>query len=332
MRTQRITFLLAGLLFCWGSVLARYAIEIGSGGTLTAIADGNTGPYTFEWRDSGGVILNPTDNSVNELAGLNDGTYHLSIFNGYGCETILVATLGVISVDIKVFLEGAFDTNTNEMTTTLNTARQLLPGQTPVSSLASPTPAGQPYNVEPWNYNGTEGAGWSNANYNQDIVDWILVSIRTDTKKSSEVEVKAALLNKDGTVFFPEPFNNLSFIAEGYIVVEHRNHLSIISPTVIQVSDNLLSYDFTANDSYSSGGTGQKQLSNNKWVMFAGNCEQTGSRKDINGLDKIPWSIENGIFDLYINTDFNLDGDVNGNGKIFWERNNGIFGAVNFND
>lgn len=245
MRTQKITILLAGLLLCWGSVLAKYAIEIGDNGTLTAIADGNTGPYQFEWRDSGGVILNPADNSVNELIDLEDGIYYVSIFNGYGCETILEATLG-----LRVLLEGAFNTDINRMRTTLNTERRLLPGQTPVSPLAVPTLAGQPYNTAPWDYTGTEGAGWSDSDYDADIVDWVLVSVRTETAKSTEVEAKAGLLKNDGLVFFPQAFTNLTNIETGYIVVEHRNHLPIMTPVPVEVSNAGLSFDFAITDSY----------------------------------------------------------------------------------
>jgi len=60
------------------------------------------------------------------------------------------------NVKIKVAMEGVYDTDTGLMHTTLNSTRKLLPGQTPSSSLVTPTPAGQPYNMPPWSYSGTE--------------------------------------------------------------------------------------------------------------------------------------------------------------------------------
>lgn len=330
MRTQRITFLLAGLLFCWGSVLAKYAIEIGGNGTLTAIADGNTGPYTFEWRDGNNNPLNPDDDTVSELTGLSNGTYYLSIFNGFGCETILEATLGLIVVDIKVFLEGAYDKDIIEMTTILNTERRLLPGQTPESNLAMATPAGQPYAVSPWSYTGTEGSNWTDVDYSSDIVDWVLVSVRSGTAKSTKLESKAGLVKKDGSVFFPEAFSNLSDIQAGYIVVEHRNHLPVMTPMAIGISNNLMSYDFTARDSYvTPTDFGQKDI-NGIWVMYAGDIDKSGSsRDDISGQDKGAWSSLNGNFNQYANEDLNFDGDINGLDKAIWSYNAGLRSNLN---
>jgi len=57
-----------------------------------------------------------------------------------------------VDVQLKVWLEGAYDFNTNQMTTNLHT-RGLLPGQTPSSPLATPTLAGQPYHTVPWKNN-----------------------------------------------------------------------------------------------------------------------------------------------------------------------------------
>ncbi len=59
-----------------------------------------------------------------------------------------------IDIELYAHLEGAFDVTTGEMTTMLNTQRGMLPGQTPVSALATPTVSGQPYGVAPWNYLG----------------------------------------------------------------------------------------------------------------------------------------------------------------------------------
>jgi len=330
MRTQKITFLLAGLLLSWGSILAKYSIEIGGNGTLTAIADGNTGPYQFEWRDSNSTDLNPNDRSVSELTNLSNGTYYVSIFNGYGCETVLEATLG-----LSVFLEGAFIATTNEMKTVLNTERRLLPGQTPVSPLAIPTPAGQPYNTAPWNYTGIEGAGWTNSDYDIDIVDWILVSVRTETTKTTEVEAKAGLLKKDGSVLFPKPFTNLSNITTAYIVIEHRNHLPIMTPVPVSISNSMLNHDFTSIDSYGgndatpdvSFGFGQIQK-NGKYMMLAGNFDQEGTSHDIVGPDKGIWFDNNGVFDSYNNGDANLDGDTNGSDKSLWFDNNGKSSSI----
>lgn len=339
MRTQRITFLLAGLLFCWVGVMAKYELivtnpsSVGScDGSITAKTDGSAAPYTFDWFDSSG---NPLPLSVNlssspsspqsTISSLCNLDYKVIITNAYGCATTLYPNL--VHLEITVFLEGAYDETLDEMTTILNTDRGLLPGQKPVSGLSIPTPAGQPYQIAPWEYSGIEGENWTSAYYSNEIVDWVLVSVRSGTKKSTELETKAGLLKKTGEVIFMEPFSNLSNITQAYVVVEHRNHLPIMTPTIVNITDNMLVYDFTAGNSYSTGTGAGQQDKNGKWLMISGNGKQSDgtNRYDLNGYDKVPWDNLNGEFGQYFDADYNLDGDVNGNDKIFWSRHSGKF-------
>jgi hypothetical protein len=70
----------------------------------------------------------------------------------------------------------------NVMRTTLNDLH-ILPGQTYVDFWygAVTSPVGQPYNIAPWNYIGTEGNGYNSGGdpnapvYPSTVVDWILV-------------------------------------------------------------------------------------------------------------------------------------------------------------
>jgi hypothetical protein len=80
-----------------------------------------------------------------------------------------------------------------------------------------------------WSYNGAESV---TSIPNNDIVDWVLVSLRNEIEKSSTVERRAAFLINDGTIVDIDGTSALSFpVAPGnyYIVLEHRNHLSIMS-------------------------------------------------------------------------------------------------------
>jgi len=104
-----------------------------------------------------------------------------------------------IAVDLRAYLEGPYRIASGEMSTDLNTARRLLPGQIPASPLVAPTPAGQPYSIAPWNYPGAEGANWTDNDYNDDAVDWVLVSLRTDITKSTQVGITAGIINRDGS-------------------------------------------------------------------------------------------------------------------------------------
>ncbi len=232
-------------------------------------------------------------------------------------------------LNITAILEGAYDAASGDMTTRLGGERKILPGQTPISPLVPPTPAGHPYSVAPWNHTGTEGAGFTDANYTGNEVDWILVSVRTATSKTSEEAAAAGLLMKDGTINFtaqcpletthPGPF---------YVVVEHRNHMGIMTPQPVTVVNKEIIYDFTAQDSYRDAagtGVGQKEIAPGVWVMLSGDMAQTNDvvSYDITGADKIIWTDGNGNFDSYRYSDANLDGDTNGSDKIYWEINNG---------
>ena len=228
-------------------------------------------------------------------------------------------------------MEGAYDAALGEMRNTLVATRKLLPGQTPLSELTIPTPAGQPYSIAPWNYVGTEGAGWTDTDYTGDETDWVLVSFRTDTQKNTEVGMTAALLMKDGSIDFPDRCALSATVADSvYIVLEHRNHIGVMSPTKIAIANNELYYDFRMFDSYRDQTSfGQKQLPSGDWAMFSGDADQTDFPSyDIQGTDKTIWFDNNGNFDYYLSPDFNLDGDINGQDKSLWFDNNGISSRV----
>ncbi len=215
------------------------------------------------------------------------------------------------TLDLCVFLEATYDSTANKMTNLLET-RNLLP-------------LTQPYNQSPWNYLGTETLEISN------VVDWLLVSFRTSPLKVDEIAQTAGLLQTDGCIYFPEgsgiPANSTTQL---YTVLEHRNHIGIMTPQLISVTDNRLSYDFRVADSYRIGaGIGQKELTNGNWGMPAGDIDQTDvGGYDINGSDKAIWQVQNGLFNAYLPGDLNQDGDVNGADRIMWQYNNGVFSSV----
>jgi hypothetical protein len=139
-----------------------------------------------------------------------------------------------LTIDVKAYLRGSYDTATGLMSTGLSD-NYLLPGldQTTNPNAPNPTgvstPVGQPYNVAPWLHNGDEGDHLSDQGgtvvspYPDGTVDWILISLRQGgINKSDEVFMEAFLLMEDGTIFKtsdscfqPEELNNY------YIVVDH---------------------------------------------------------------------------------------------------------------
>jgi hypothetical protein len=175
------------------------------------------------------------------------------------------------------------------------------------------------------------------------VVDWVLVSLRSDTTETDSDPVceTAALLHNDGVVEFVTGFDccDLDLDGEYFLVIEQRNHLVVMSDTLLPVVDGTITYDFRntqsfIHDEYGVGYVGQKLIIPGEpdvYAMFAGNGDQTSSAQsdtDINYDDRDYWEDQNGTIGNYINGDYNLNGDCNFNDRILWEFNNGKFTSV----
>lgn len=230
-----------------------------------------------------------------------------------------------VSLEVFAFLEGAYDTQLGTMSNALNVTHQLLPGMT-----ANTTDTKQPYDTAPWDYPGMEGLNWTDADYDATVVDWVLVSLRKDITKGSEIHQRAGLIHQDGTISWPEGcLTNLTDPAY-YVVLEHRNHLVAMSPNPVPVNNRTISWDFRSQNGFTNGGSGLKEIVPNTWALFSGDGAQIidVAGHDINVGDKSAWATDNGNFKLYLPTDFNVDGDVNGADQLLWYINNGVFSAV----
>ena len=248
-----------------------------------------------------------------------------------------------LDVQVHVFLEGALQSGGigqygDEMRSSLNNFGYL-PGQRPVTLLGVATDAGQPYDRAPWLYSGNEGLEFDVYNdgssevYPPDAIDWVLISLRTRTNKESTVCMKSALVLADGKIQLTEFFDCCEMIEDSYyIVIEHRNHLPVMTPQAVDISDGMLTYDFRSNQSYTRlFGDGQKEVKPGVFAMFAGNGDQilaAESPKDINSNDISLWSMDNGKHSGYYFQDYDLSGDINVHDKAIWLTNNGVFTDV----
>jgi hypothetical protein len=213
------------------------------------------------------------------------------------------------------------------MTTTLN-QQGLLPGQIPISPFGIATPSGQPYKTAPWNYLGTETV----SNYDSDVVDWVLISLRTNIADANSVVYKtAAFLRKTGTVTLLAACPLLNPSLSYSVVIEHRGHIGAASHQPISIVDNKITYDFTQQQSYipiNLPSSGQQKVGL-VYCLFAGDCSKA-SFSEINANDASIWRIDNGKFARYQLTDYNLDGEINVNDDAIWRRNNGKFSGISF--
>lgn len=132
---------------------------------------------------------------------------------------------GIIEIlpklNAKIFLEGSFIASSNSMNFELNNLGHI--------------PLNQPFISSPWNYSGTEQAKFIPG----DVVDWVLVSLRNETSEASTIAQRAGFVRKDGTIVDLDGTSQLVFtVDEGeyYVVLEHRNHLPIMSSVKIPIT------------------------------------------------------------------------------------------------
>ena len=209
--------------------------------------------------------------------------------NGY--DQILT---GGYKLDLKVYLEGPFNTDNDTMYNDLRAAG-LLP-------LYQPFNPDLPYygnNNPAWLFSGTDTVSY----IQYYAIDWLLVEIRdaasaTGAGSGTMVAQYPAFLMDDGTVVSMNgqmPLNlNLTFSNSMYVVVWHRNHLGILSSVgFTPVEGTIISYDFTPSSTTVYGGiAGYKELKLGIWGMVTGD---SNGDQSINDNDKVnAWSTEAG--------------------------------------
>jgi len=216
-------------------------------------------------------------------------------------------------LDLKVNLEGPF--SDTEMQTMLQSHGYL--------------PTSQPYNIPPWNYNGTESV---TVIPNNEIVDWVLIELRETSGgastacPSTSIYRRAAFLKKDGKIVDVDGVNNLTLgnsnMNDLYAVICHRNHLCIMSSNPLTKNGGLYNYDFTNSSSQVFGGIlGHKELVPGIWGLISGDGDANGN---VNNIDKLEvWKPQSGSSG-YKSGDFNLNGQVDNADKInYWKPNTG---------
>jgi len=204
-------------------------------------------------------------------------------------------------IALTVILEGPF--SGSGMTTGLNNLDFL--------------PLAQPYYTSPWNYSGTESV----LNIpNTNVVDWILIEFRDAPNAASATGTtiigrQAALIMNDGTIVDMDGISNLDFPYslndQLYLVIHHRNHLSIMSAYALTESGGIFTYDFTTPSGQAYGAGAQKDLGGGNYGMFSGDANADGI---VNDLDKTEWEYKAGEAG-YLSEDLQLNGQADNQDK-----------------
>jgi hypothetical protein len=211
---------------------------------------------------------------------------------------------------VKVLLQGPYNGLT--MNTSLNSQGLI--------------PLTQPFNSVTWNYSGAESVSSIPSN----VVDWLLLDLRTGVEGTTIVGKRAAFLKSDGSIVDLDGNSAVSFtgVSNGnyYLGIHHRNHLSILSQSPLSFSNGNITanYDFTTGQNKVYGTNPMKDLGGGKYGMIAGDASGDGTinATDLNNY----WIPQNGTpYDYQTKTsDFNLDASINATDlNSFWIPNNG---------
>lgn len=216
-------------------------------------------------------------------------------------------------LNVKFFMEGPFAAG--QMGTDL-----LSSGLLPLS---------QPFNIPPWNYNGTETV----AAFPSHTVDWVLVELRDAATPEQAlpatklpgwpqamfVDYNGQLRGLDGNL---PNIGNISVSQGLFIVIRHRNHVAIMNATGLVLSETVYSYDFSTDIAKAYGGAaGYKELGGGVFGMVAGDTDADGS---IFASDFVVWANSSGSMTVYDAADIDFDGSVFASDFVLWAGNSGI--------
>jgi hypothetical protein len=260
-----------------------------SGDYLIFLDSGWTGTVTPNIE---GVVFAPSER------------YYENITNTYDAQDYIEQS--AITLNLKVLLAGAMYENSDTMRTVLN-YKNYLP-LVPPDTLSG--------GVAPFVYNRKQSdvVTYKFFQYHRDIVDWIIIELRDFSNYCIPVDTIAAFLRKDGKVLsisgdsiitlpIEMPANNY------YVIVRHRNHISVMTDNPIYLSSNSELYDFSSTN-YLYYGYDAYALSNGKFAMYPGDADRNGI---VNIADYQNFQ-NNSFYAIigYISTDFNLDGILTG--------------------
>ena len=238
----------------------------------------------------------------------------MNIWNATTLETVMVK-LPWVALDLKVYLQGAWDAVSGNMYTTLRDS-----GWLPLRHLYGELFQAQPDSMPP------------------NIVDWVLVELRDAQDSTIVVGQRVGWLRKDGRIIDPEGGDGLAIMAKPgfyYISVRHRNHLPIMTAFPVNIIDwGVNPYDFTSSAVSTLGLHSQVEIQSGLFAMYAGDVNQDGKisyqgpendreviLEDIGTVD--PSLILSGYHAGDLNLDGRLQYSGNGNDRAVILRNLG---------
>ncbi|HRI27565.1 MAG TPA: M12 family metallo-peptidase [Chitinophagales bacterium] len=284
----------------------------GSQNNFNVNLDDEAASANYPCPPTGGGTYKP-QGSLADFDGQNaNGTWVLTVNDTYsgdggqlqnwGLEVCVASTppTAFQVVQLRAFLEGAYNTTNGNMSTNLRTGTNIIP-------------LAQPYNKVPWLYTGTESVGTATL-IPTNATDWVIVEARSATDPNVLIARRAGFLLNNGYVIDIDgtvngvKFTTLTNGTPYYFVLRHRNHVDVMTPQPITLYNHQASYDFTLKVDNAAGANQQKLMSNGVAALIAGDYDGNGvlTFGDFNVFVN-----QNPASNLYREADGNLDRNVN---------------------
>jgi hypothetical protein len=267
--------------------------------------------------DSGGFWSPNIDDSLN----VQPGVYFYSQGDcgvSGDSQIELIATNCSTTISAKLFLQGAsINPNIGQESLMRDDLRigGLIPTISPYTDALS-------CDSSVFNTGGSSGTGL----IDDDIVDWVFVELRDSNDATSILYSRSAFLQRDGDIVAEDGISDVSILAaydDYYLALKHRNHLGVISNSVITLNESTTITNFTDNSLMTLGTNSQVLLDSGFMALWAGDfngdgqVRYLGPNNDTNFLKSIvinePGNDTNSNFypfSGYNNSDIDLNGQI----------------------
>lgn len=219
-----------------------------------------------------------------------------------------------LHLNLRAFLQGPYATGAGSMNDGLRTLG-LLPQQEPYTGLGYTLVGGGGESTLPAVL-ATTG--------NNAVVDWVLLELRDKDDINTVLASRCALLQRDGDVVDTDGTSPVTFTApadEYYVVVLHRNHMSVATALPLALGAVPLQVDLTNGSTATYGTEGQHQQ-NGTYMLWAGDVwrdeqlKYTGQDNDRDAiLVVVGGSVPTNMVQGYALADVNMDGTVKYTGQ-----------------
>ena len=111
------------------------------------------------------------------------------------------------------------------------------------------------------------------------IVDWVFIELRSKSDNTLVLGSQSALLQRDGDIVNTVGSTDLLFPLppdDYYIVVQHRNHLGVMTANAVALSNSTTLVDFTTSTTLTWGTHAQKDLGSGVMALWAGDVNDDG--------------------------------------------------------